>query len=117
MGDSAFVKTFGRTPKIILLDFLLDNDIFDYSKSEIAQHTGISRVTLDRYWGSFIRDKILVQSREIGRATMFKLNKQSLIVQKLIELDNFLTTQEMNRPENENVSFKGVEEKELKVIA
>ncbi|NQV00341.1 MAG: hypothetical protein HQ538_06405 [Parcubacteria group bacterium] len=96
MEQSAFIKTFGSTPKVILLDFLLDNDVFDYSKSEIAQHTGISRVTLDRYWDSFIKDKMLIQSREIGRATMFKLNKQNLVVKKLMELDNFLTMQEMN---------------------
>lgn len=97
MEESIFVKTFGRTPKIILLDFLLDNDIFDYSKSEIAQHTGISRVTLDRYWDPLIKDKILIKSREIGRATLFKLNKQNIIVKKLIELDNFLTKQEIGK--------------------
>tara|TARA_Y100000310_G_scaffold140165_1_gene139538 strand:+ start:1434 stop:1814 length:381 start_codon:yes stop_codon:yes gene_type:complete len=115
MEESAFIKTFGNTPKIILLDFLLDNDIFDYSKSEIAQHTGISRVTLDRYWDSLIKDQILIQSREIGRATMFKLNKQNLVVKKLIELDNFLTKQEIDNLEIETPSVQKIEEKELEV--
>ncbi|MCK4589791.1 MAG: hypothetical protein KAT77_05065 [Nanoarchaeota archaeon] len=95
MQDSIFIRTFGKTPKIILLDFLLDNDIFDYSKSEIAQHTGISRVTLDRYWDALVKDKILVKSRIIGRASLYKLNKENPIVKKLIELDNFLTCQKL----------------------
>jgi len=114
MENSVFIKTFGRTPKIILLDFLLDNDVFDYSKSEIAQHTGISRVTLDRYWDSLIKDKILIKSREIGRATLFKLNNQNIIVKKLIELDNFLTKQEMDKLDIEKPI---VQEKVLTVTA
>lgn len=118
MQDSAFIRTFGKTPKIILLDFLLDNDVFDYSKSEIAQHTGISRVTLDRYWNFFIKDEILIKSREIGRATLFKLNKENPIVQKLIELDNFLTKQEMDKSlEIEAPIIQKTEERKLEVIA
>jgi len=115
MDESIFVKTFGNTPKIILLDFLLDNDIFDYSKSEIAQHTGISRVTLDKYWDSFIKDKILVKSREIGRATLFKLNKANPTVKKLMELDNFLTKQEMDKLDKESEITQEVDESKLEV--
>jgi len=90
MQNSNFVKTFGGSPKILVLDFLLDNDLLDYCKSDIAEQTGISRATLDRFWGELIKQKIIIKSRNIGRAQLYKLNKKVPLVQKLIEFDNFL---------------------------
>jgi len=104
MKNSIFIQTFGDTPKIRVLDFLLDNDIFDYSKSDIAKYTEISRATLDTFWNSLLKSKIIKENRRIGRAVLFKLNTENLLVQKLLDLDNFLT-------------LKQIPEKEMEIIA
>ena len=44
---SFFRKTFGESPKIKVLDFLLDNRTLDWCKSDIAEQSGISRASLD----------------------------------------------------------------------
>lgn len=91
MKESIFVRTFGNTPKVKILDFLLDNDLLDWSKSDMAEATGISRAILNTFFEQLVKDKIILKNRVIGRATLYKLNKNLLLVQKLVELDNSLS--------------------------
>jgi len=84
--NSIFVETFGETPVVKVLDFFLTFDSFDYSKSQVAEETGVSRITLDKIWEEFVSQKILVKTRSIGRADMYKLNKENPRVKILLEL-------------------------------
>lgn len=84
--NSIFVETFGETPVVKVLDFFLTYDVYDYSKSQVAEETGVSRITLDNIWEELIDKKMIVKTRTIGRADMYKLNKESLRVKILSEL-------------------------------
>ena len=84
--NSIFVETFGETPVIKVLDFFLTFDGFDYSKSQVSEETGVSRITLDKIWEELISKKIIIKTRTIGRADMYILNKDSQIVKTLLEL-------------------------------
>jgi DNA-binding transcriptional ArsR family regulator len=86
-GQSLFLKIFGSEPVIKILDFLLDNDVFDYSKTEIAEGAAISRTTLFTAWPKLEEAGLVIPTREVGRAKMFKLNTENPIVKKLFELD------------------------------
>lgn len=44
--ETIFIKFLGRTPVVKVLDFFIDNDAFDYSKTDIAKGAGISIATL-----------------------------------------------------------------------
>ena len=85
-GNSLLVKTFGNYPMIRVLDFLLENRTFNYSKSEIARHTKVSRTTLDILLEMLLKEKIILKTRT-GGVIMYKLNLKSEVVKKLIELD------------------------------
>ncbi len=93
MEDSIFVKTFGASPKVKVLNFLLDNDMLDWCKADMAEQTGISRATLNKFFDELVKSEIIVKSRDIGRARLYKLNKKLTLVRKLIELDNSLIKQ------------------------
>lgn len=97
MEESIFIKTFGDTPKVRIWDFLLDNISLDFTKSEIARQTGISRATLDRIWPYLTKNKLIVKSRKIGRAILFKVNKENELTRMMIELDNFLITKKSDK--------------------
>ncbi|MBI2173249.1 MAG: hypothetical protein HYT73_03520 [Candidatus Aenigmarchaeota archaeon] len=84
--NSIFVETFGETPVVKVLDFFLTYDSFDYSKSQVAEETGVSRITLDKIWEELIDKKIITKTRTIGRADMYKLNKEKSKVRVLMEL-------------------------------
>ena len=72
---------------IRVLDFLIENSIFDYTKTDIAENSGISRATLYKIWPTVEKYKLVKESRRIGNTTLYKLNKKNPVVQKLIELD------------------------------
>lgn len=82
-----FVEFLGDTPLVRVLDFLLENKIFDYTKTDIARGAETSRVSLYKILPSFIEHKIVVKTRKIGGTELFKLNEKSPIVQELQMLD------------------------------
>jgi DNA-binding transcriptional ArsR family regulator len=87
--ETLFLKAFGiKSPVLRILDFLMDNKAYDYSKTDIAKGAGISRTTLSSAWENLERNGLVKETREVGRAKMYKLNLDSPVVSKFIELDN-----------------------------
>lgn len=89
LGESVFLQAFGKkSPVLRILDFLMDNLGSDYSKTEIAKGSDLSRGTLFSVWPRLEALELVVLTREVGRAKMYKLNKKNPIARKLIELDD-----------------------------
>ena len=84
---SAFIKTFGENPFVKVMDFLIENYIFDYSKTEIAREIGISRITIEPIWQNMIKQKIIIKTKKIGNAILYKLDVKNPVVIKMRELD------------------------------
>lgn len=70
---------------------MLDNEIFDYSKTDISKGAGISRTTLAAAWPKLEMAGLVTPTREVGRAKMFKLNTENPVVEKLFELDDVIS--------------------------
>ncbi len=87
-----FAETFGDCPQVRVLDFFLTFDRFDYSKSQVAKETGVSRVTLDDVWSELARERIIVKTRRIGRAELYQLNNKEPVVEVLKEMQLKLAT-------------------------
>ena len=96
---SIFIDVFGDYPLTRVLDFLLENDIFDYSKTQIAELSGVSFNTLETLWDNLLKYNMIVPTRKIGNSQMYMLNKKSPIVQKLMEIDKKLMLRSMAEPE------------------
>ena len=90
-NESSFVLVMGNTPFIRVVDFLLENRLFDYSKTDIARNANVGWSTLHGMWKVLERTKIVKQTRVVGKSKMFKLNEENPIVRKLIELDAKIT--------------------------
>ena len=85
--QTIFQKVFGSSPYIKVLDFFLDNENFDYSKTTIAEEAEISRITLEPILARLIKLKIIKQTRNTGRAIMYAFNWDSELATKLREFD------------------------------
>ena len=94
MEESIFVKVLGDTPKIRILNYLIKYRGLDYSMSDIARNSNVGWATLSRLWQEFVKYKIVVPTREIGKAKLFKLNEDSEAVKELIEAYKKLLLQE-----------------------
>ena len=86
MKETIFTRVVGNTPKIKVLEFLIEGRELDYSLSDIAEGSSIGRTTLFRIWDDFEKLKIVKQTRIIGNAKLFKLNLENTFVRKLVEL-------------------------------
>ncbi len=84
--ETLFRKTLGDNPKIRVLEFLIEGRELDYSISDIAEGAEIGRTTLFRIWEDLIKNKIIIPTRQIGNAKLYKLNLENIFVKKLIEI-------------------------------
>jgi DNA-binding transcriptional ArsR family regulator len=92
MDESLFIRELGiKSPMLKVLDFLIDNESFDYSKTDIAEGIGLSRATLFKAWPKLEALDLITATRTVGQAKMYKLNKQNPIVKKLMELDDAIS--------------------------
>ena len=84
--ETLFRQALGDTPKIRVLEFLIEGRELDYSISDIAEGAEIGRTTLFRIFDDLIKSGIVVPTRQIGNAKLFKLNRNNSFVKKMIEL-------------------------------
>lgn len=79
---TAFLQIFGDSPVLRILDFLVVNEDFDYSMTEIANLSGIGYSTLKLFGGRLEKENIVVLTRIVGKARMYKLNFANPIIKK-----------------------------------
>ncbi len=87
---SLFIEFMGDSPMIRILDYLITEREIDFSITDMAENAGIGRATLYRMWEDLIDNEIIVPTREIGKAKLFKLNMNNTKVKKLIEISDML---------------------------
>ena len=95
--ETIFTKTIGNTPKIKVLEFLIEGRELDYSVSDIAEGAGIGRTTLFRIWNDFVDLEIVKNTRNIGNAKLYKLNLSNPSVKKMIEFFDTLVIEPLNK--------------------
>ncbi|MFP4006334.1 MAG: hypothetical protein ACLFUR_06485 [Candidatus Hadarchaeia archaeon] len=83
-------EVFGDSPKVKVLDTLIENPRLDYSKKELAEASGVSKSTLYKLWDELEGEDIVEETRKIGNATLYKLNENSRIVRELVRFEKRL---------------------------
>src|SRR3990167_1872530 len=89
---TAFVEVFGTSPLIRVLDFLITYREFDYSLTDIAKETEVGWNTLHSFFFKLVEKGIVKETRQVGRAKLYKLNTDSPIAKNLIEINNLVTS-------------------------
>ena len=84
--ESIFVGYFGDTPMVRILNFLILGKDFDYSMTDIAEGSHVGWTSFTRAWKELEKRKVVLHTRDIGRARLYKLNTQDITIQKLIRL-------------------------------
>ncbi len=85
MMASVFLKVEGNTVKNRIWDFLIVHSELDYSMREIARYSKVSYASLKTVWKEFTKRKIVVHTRDIGNAKLYKLNVNNPPVKKFID--------------------------------
>src|SRR3989338_3705597 len=85
--ESVLIQYVGNTPKLRVMDFLIGNMPFDYSKKEIIEGSGISKTTFFKVWKDFVKFGILRPTRKFGKAQLYAVNKENIFVKQLVVLE------------------------------
>jgi len=91
--DSILIKAFGNSPKLRILDYLLDYKLNDFTKKEIVEALGMSRLTFYKHFKDLEDLGLVIPSRKIGRATLYRINLENPMVKMLIEYEMQLSLQ------------------------
>ncbi len=81
---SAFLNLEGNTVKNRIWNFLILHSEFDYSMKDIAKFSDVSYTALKEIWKILIKRKIVIHTRDVGRAKMYKLNRENSQVEKFV---------------------------------
>lgn len=93
---------FGHTAIAKVLDFLVEVPSFDFSKAELAKAAELNWRTVNQVFPVLVDMKLVIPTRRIGRAQMYKLNAENPIFQELRKLDL-----EVSKPINERIAQEG----------
>jgi predicted transcriptional regulator len=90
-NKSLFLLSFGDTPQLRVMDFLIDNQFFDFPMTEIARGANVSYNSLKLFFPRLIASSIIIKTRRIGKSDYYKLNINNSFIANLIKLDWILT--------------------------
>jgi len=100
------------------MDFFLDNPAFEFSRPEIIQALGMAKVTIYNVFPSIVKSGMVINTRKVGNAELFKLNVKSDDVRALISIIRNFSTKiaelELEDTEPEPITID-VKEKELTI--
>lgn|SRR3989338_7597288 len=88
--QSIFIKTLGDYPLIRVFDFLIYSRDFDYPITEIAKNSEVNFQTLKKIWPELVKKKMVISTRTLSGAKLYKINVSNPVVKKLIEFNHFL---------------------------
>lgn len=82
---------------IKVMDYLITERELDFSITDMAENSRIGRATLYRLWDDLIKNEIILHTRDIGKAKLFKLNVANVKIKKLIEIYDLLVIEELKK--------------------
>jgi len=94
---SVFVEYFGDYPLIKVLDFLILGRDMDYSLTEIAKNSGVGWTAFSELWPKLVEKGIVIHTRKVGNARLFRLNSANPWVKGLVRMDRVITRLETER--------------------
>jgi Fe2+ or Zn2+ uptake regulation protein len=96
VNQSKFLQIMGDSPINRVLNFLVINEDFDYSLTDIAHNSKVGYATLYIFWNKLESAGIIKQTRVVGKAKMYKLNKQSQLAINFLKLYDSVVKLKLN---------------------
>jgi len=113
-NKTVFLKIFGDSPILRVLDFLTVNEEFDYSMTDIASLSNVGYSTLKLFWNTLEDSRIIANTRIVGKAKMYKLDLSNPIVKKFREFYWETTKQAVHAGNEEKATIAPLPRKSVK---
>src|SRR3989338_11476535 len=96
--ESIFLEYVGDSPRMRVLQYLIEGRDFDYTLTDLL-HAGVSWGTLNQLIPKLVELKLIVITRKIGRATLYKINSQNKVAKQIISLYDTLVLKQLHQME------------------
>ncbi len=103
MTKSVFLEVVGKSPRMKILQYLIEGRQFDFSLTDIAENAGVSWRTLHIIFPQLLKYSLVVKTREIGMAKLYRINKENNIAKKLIELYDYIIISNLNKHKEKEI--------------
>ena len=97
INESIFLEVMGNTPINRILNFLDFNDYYDFSLTDIAREARVGYATIQLFWKKLELHDIVRQTRRVGKAKMYKLNKENPVVRNFQNMIHEICKQETEK--------------------
>lgn len=77
----------GDHPQVRILEFLATHQGFDYTITDIARHSGVSRPATYKAMARFIKSGVVVKTRKVGASQFFALDEDSPLVKPFLDME------------------------------
>ena len=84
-NESIFLDHVGDYPRMRVLQYFIEGRDFDYTLTDLL-NAGVSWGTLNSLVPKLLELGIVVKTRKIGRATLYKINQENIAVKQLVAL-------------------------------
>jgi len=113
--ESILLTLFGSSPQTRLLDLFIDNPLFEFTRSEMMEALGMAKVTLSGALPGLKATGVLVETRKVGKASLYRLNGDSEVVMSLRQLIRSYARTLCGLEEADRAAVEGVHEKAVVV--
>src|SRR3989338_6265749 len=99
--ESIFLDYVGDNPRMRILQYLIEGRAFDYTLTDLL-HAGVSWGTLNTLVPKLFALGMIIKTRKIGRATLYKINQENAAAKQLIALYDHLIFEKLHQTEKES---------------
>lgn len=82
-SGSLLLKTYGSSPQMRILDYLMDFPKNDFTQKEIIEALGMSKTTFYKYFDNLVDFGMIRVNRKIANAKLYSINVESPVVQSM----------------------------------
>lgn len=107
MEESIFLDHVGDSPRMRVLQYLIEGRAFDYTLTDLL-NANVSGGTLNNLLPKFLELGMVVKTRKIGRATLYKINKDNFVAKQLIFLYDSLILGRLDEIEKREKEMKEI---------
>lgn len=115
-----FIEFFGNYPRIRVIDLLISNPYSEFSKTDIAESSKISRSTLYNFFEKLEEYDLIQHGNRYGQTQLYKVNTESPAIKALNAFQLRLAEIEINKQteiyEAEETADEEIDEEELEEI-
>lgn len=105
--ESLFLDHVGDNPHMRVVQYLIEGKDFDYTLTDML-NAGVSWGTLNTLIPKFMELGLIVKTRKIGRATLYKINQENVAVKQLMQLYHQLLLERLNQLEEREPTTKRI---------